>query len=198
MRKVFSLLPYIVCVALTVTIVSCSKEGQTGPAGPAGPAGPQGAAGPAGQPGAPGTANVIYSGWLDVTYTPIKDTQTNGKIDTVAWVASIPAPKLDADILSKGEIKVYFNANTAADPAVFPLPITDMFAFTGVLNINAYYTKNAINLYGTDNASTITYQGTKYYQYRYVLIPGGTSARMAKSINWNDYKEVQKYLGLKD
>ncbi len=36
------------------------------------------------------------------------------------------------------------------------------------------------------------------YQYRYILIPGGTSARMAKSINWNDYKAVQAYLGLKD
>jgi hypothetical protein len=32
-----------------------------------------------------------------------------------------------------------------------------------------------------------------------ILIPGGTSGgRMANTINWNNYKEVQAYLGLKD
>ena len=32
---------------------------------------------------------------------------------------------------------------------------------------------------------------------RYILIPGGTHARMAK-IDWNNYNEVKAYLGLKD
>jgi len=39
----------------------------------------------------------------------------------------------------------------------------------------------------------------KYRQYRYILIPGSVNARVAKpAVNWNNYKEVQAYLGLKD
>ena len=199
MRKRLHLLPYILSMAMIVFISSC-KKGDTGPAGPAGPAGAAGASGPQGPAGPAGTANVIYSAWLDVTYTPIKDTDAvTHVVDTVAWTAQINAPGITNTLLTSGEIKVYFNANSAATPAVFPLPITDLYALTGVLNINVYFTVGKINLYSTDDGSTFTDTGTKYWQYRYILIPGGTSGgRMANAINWNNYKEVQAYLGLKD
>ncbi len=199
MSKTLHFLPYILGMALVMAVFSC-KKGDPGPAGPAGPAGPQGPAGASGPAGQPGTANVIYSAWLDVTYTPIKDTDaTTGVIDTVAWVSQINAPGITNAILTSGEIKVYLNVGSAAQPAVFPLPITDLYALTGVLNINLYFTLQKINLYATDDASTFTSSGTKVWQYRYILIPGGTSGgRMAKSIDWNNYAEVQKYLGLKD
>jgi hypothetical protein len=35
-------------------------------------------------------------------------------------------------------------------------------------------------------------------QYRYVIIPGGTTARKAININWDNYAEVATYLGWKD
>lgn len=196
MRKTLRLLSYILSVALVVGIASCDKEGPAGPAGATGPAGPQGPAGAQGPAGDPGTANVIYSDWMDVTYDPVTD--TNGAVvDTVAWVASIDAAGITNEILTSGEVKVYLNANDATDPAVFALPITDLFALTGVLNINLYLTTGTINLYSTDDASTFTDSGTKFWQYRYIIIPGGTHARKVK-IDWNNYNEVKAYLGLKD
>ncbi len=203
MRQKFLTIPCILFLAITVLVASCSKEGPAGPAGAAGPAGPAGPAGAPGVPGAAGatgTANVIYSAWIDVKYNPVTQT-TGGVIDTVAWVAEIPAPKLTNDILTKGEIKVYFNAGTAAAPNVFPLPLFDAFALTGVFNVNLYYSVGLINLYSTDDASTFTDAGNKVWQYRYILIPGGTTARPApgaKTVDWNNYKEVQQYLGLND
>jgi hypothetical protein len=199
MRRKLRLFPYILGMALITMIVSCSKEGPQGPAGAAGPAGPAGPSGPQGPAGPAGTANVIYSNWLDVTYTPVKDTQTDGTIDTLAWTANITAPKLDTSILNRGEIKVYLNAGTSTSPLVAPLPLTDFYYILYVQNLNPYFSPGSIDLISTDDASTITYQGAKYYQYRYILIPGGTSSgRYAKNIDWNNYNQVKTYLGLKD
>ena len=189
MRKTFRLLPFILSIALITTIVSCGKEGPAGPAGAPGPAGPAGPSGPAGPAGPAGTANVIYSDWLDVPFQVVKNTAG----DTLRWEGTITATKLDANILSKGEIKVFVNLNTAASPTVVALPI-DALAFGFI--VTPIFEVGKITLIGDDDWGTFTDQGSKYFQYRYVLIPGGTTARSV--INWNDYKQVQKYLGLKD
>ncbi len=194
-------------LALPLCFSSCSKTGPTGPAGAQGPAGPTGAAGTAGTAGATGaqgntgTANVIYSNWLDVAYQA--DTATNpttGKVDTFSYSAVIPAPQLVDSILNKGEIKVYFNAgsDSSGRQAIFPLPIYEAFYFN--ILINTLYSAQSISLTATGNASSFTNNGNHYFQYRYILIPGGTAAgRNPKgSINWNNYAEVKKYLGLKD
>src|SRR5258706_10870021 len=108
MRKKIHFLPYILSMAMVMTIFSC-KKGDTGPAGPAGPtgaagsAGASGPAGPAGPAGASGTANIIYSNWLNVKYQGT---------DTTGWFAQIIAPKLVDSILNKGDIKVYLNAGS--------------------------------------------------------------------------------------
>ena len=187
MRKTLRLLPHILSIALVVGIVSCSKDGPAGPAGATGPAGPAGAAGAAGSQGPAGpagTANVIYSDWIDTT-TWKADTVHNGTIiDTVGFHADIAAPKLDTAILNRGEIKVYVNANTTADPAVFPLPYND-----GQLFIDPIFFTGRVRLLSNGNLTAVP--------FRYVLIPGGTHARTMK-INWNNYNEVKAYLGLKD
>jgi hypothetical protein len=175
-------------------LFTACKKGDTGPQGEDGPAGPAGNKGDKGDKGDTGTANVIYSGWLDVTYTPSKNPTTG---DTTAWLATITAPKLTSAILTSGAIKVYVNAGTAAQPAVFPLPVTDLFALTGLLNLNMYFTPGKIELYATDNGSTYTNtSGVKQWQYRYILVPGGVAARSA--INWNNYQQVKDYLALQD
>jgi hypothetical protein len=199
MRKTLQLLPFVLGMALITVIISCSKEGPAGPAGAAGPAGPSGPSGPAGPAGQPGSANVIYSSWLDVAFTAVKDTQTNGTIDTIAWTGRLNAAKLDTAILNRGEIKVYLNAGTSTSPFVTPLPLTDFaYYYLFIGSLNPYFSPGRIDFLSTDDASTETFQGAKYYQYRYILIPGGTTARTAQKINWNNYKEVQAYLGLKD
>jgi hypothetical protein len=167
------------------------KEGPAGPTGPTGPAGPQGPSGPAGPAGQTGTANVIYSDWLDVPFQVVK----NSAGDTLSWQGIITATKLDANILSKGEIKVYVNLNTAASPTVVALPI-DPFLW-GII-LSPVYQIGKITIVGDDDYGTFTDQGSKYFQYRYILIPGGTTARTSNAVNWNDYKSVQAYLGLKD
>ena len=181
MKKAINIFLYTVCVTTMFFLVSCSK-GDDGAQGPPGPAGP---AGPAGSPGPAGTANVIYSDWLDaLDFLPITD--TNGTIvDTIGYFVDIPATKLTIDILNKGEIKVYVNANTPADPFVYPIPYND-----GLIFIDASFTVGTITLTSNADLSDIP--------FRYILIPGGEAARNPHSIDWNDYKQVQKYLGLKD
>jgi hypothetical protein len=176
---------------------SCNKEGPAGATGPAGPAGPSGAAGAAGPAGPAGTANVIYSAWLDVAYAA--DTIHNGAvIDTVGFVAEVTAPKITADILSKGEVKVYFNLSSATNPTVVPLPFFDIYTN---FSINPYFYLTTagvgtIQLYATANLGTVTSQGVKYRQYRYVIIPGGVPAR--SMVDWNNYNQVKEYLHIED
>lgn len=198
--------PFYLLVALPLFFASCTKEGPAGPAGPQGPAGPTGAAGAAGAQGAqgePGTANVIYSAWLDVAYQP-GDTATNpttGKLDTLNYRALIPAPQLVDSILNTGSIKVYWNAGSETDTSgsfVVALPFNDLLV-SGILT-NVYFSNGAISLVSNADLTTYTENGNRYSQFRYVLIPGGTAAgRNAKgTINWNNYAQVKKYLGLKD
>jgi hypothetical protein len=184
MRKTLHLLPHILAIALVVGIVSCSKEGPAGPAGATGPAGPAGAAGGQGPAGQPGTANVIYSDWIDTTaWNPIIDTTT---LDTVGAFADLDVPALDTNILNRGEIKVYINvSNDPTFPVVFAIPYND-----GATFIDQVFAPNIIEL----TSNNLNLQGLPI---RYILIPGGTHARMAK-INWNNYNEVKAYLGLKD
>ncbi len=176
-----------------VLFSSCAKEGPAGAAGAAGPAGASGPAGPAGPAGTVGTANVIYSDWLDVVFTAIRNTTG----DTTGFSASIPAAKLTADVLSKGEIKVYLNGNTAASPNVFPLPYFDGFDLLSVR-----FNVGMIFMSSTDDFGTYSNADGKFLQYRYVLIPGATTARSmsnpATAIDWNDYSQVKKYLNLND
>ena len=175
-----------VLVAVSLLFAYC-KKGDAGPAGPAGPAGAAGAQGPKGDTG---TANVIYSAWLDVNYTV--DKTTGG--DTLGFFANITAPKLSSAILNNGEIKVYFNFGSAAQPDVVPLPLAD--PFYGLYTTVDLFPQR-IYLYSNFNPSTVTVSGNKVYQHRYILIPGSVPGRMA-NIDWKDYNKVKAALNLPD
>ena len=185
--KLYSYLAFVLFAA--IFIIAC-KKGDTGPAGPAGATGAAGAAGAAGPKGDTGTANVIYSAWTDVTYTPaFLDTVSPGVVDTT-WQGVLTAPKLTADILSKGEIKTYFNFGTTANPDIVPLPFTDIIS-TG-WNIQVDLIVGSIVFTGNENFSTQTVSGVKAGQYRYILIPGSVPA----SVNVKDYNSVKNYFNL--
>jgi len=187
--KLYSYLAIVLFAA--IFIVAC-KKGDTGPAGPAGPAGAAGAAGAPGPKGDTGTANVIYSAWTNVTFTPlILDTISPGVVDTT-WGGTLAAPKLTADLLSKGKIEVYYNFGTVANPDVVPLPLTDLI-FTG-LNIQIDLAVGNIFLSSNGNVTSGRLQGPNSGQYRYVLIPGSVPA----SINAKDYNSVKNYFKLPD
>ncbi len=180
-------------LVVTLIFTQC-KKGDAGPAGPAGPAGAAGGTGPQGPKGDTGTANVIYSAWLDVTYTV--DTVHNGTvIDTVGYYANITANKLTSAILNSGEIKVYMNWGTPGTPDVTPLPFFDIYT---LLSVSPDFFLQRIFLYADFNASTVTISGQKRLQYRYILVPGSVAGRFSKPINWKDYNEVKAYFGLPD
>jgi len=165
MKHVFSVLS-VVSVAfftlfLSTTNVSC-KKGDTGPKVDT------------------GVANAIYSPWLDVTLTSQGDT---------VFYKDIDAPKLTKDVLDKGEIKVYFNWGTPAQPDVTPLPY-----FDGGYLIQPSFSVGKISIFSNVPASTNA--STKQYQYRYILIQGSVPARSA--VNLNDYKTVKEYYNIPD
>jgi len=196
MRHIFKGKIFMPLLAIALLIASC-KKGDTGPAGPPGANGATGATGPTGPQGPqgdPGTANVIYSEWLDVTYTA--DTVHNGAtIDTLGFYADINATKLDSTILANGEMKVYFNFGSAAQPDVVPLPYLDIYSG---INITVDFGVQDIFLYSNANASSVTQNGIKLGQYRYILIPGGETARSLKRPDWKDYNAVKAFYGMKD
>lgn len=197
MKRITTRISYVLLMAVAISFAACSKDGTEGPKGEQGDPGapgPGGPAGPAGPQGDPGTANVIYSGWLDVAFEAVTDDDTG---DTLAFTASIEAPKLTQEILSSGEIKVYYNWGSAAEPEVDPLPIFDIY-LGGGLSITTTFYVGEIFMISNFDVSTITTANPKVRQFRYILIPGGTTARASKPIDWGNYKEVQAYLGLKD
>lgn len=185
--KLFSTL----LLAVVILFTACSKDGEEGPAGPAGPQGPAGPNGPTGAQGEPGTANVIYSAWLNVEFESITE-------DSSVYLAEIDAPMLDSLMLNKGDMKVFLNAGTLSDPLVIPLPTLDIL-LTGII-INPYFQKGKILLSAAEDASSFTDEGSgeMAWQYRYVLIPGGTAARKYMLVDWNDYKQVKAFLNLQD
>ena len=194
MKQKFLPIHLVLFFTITVIMTACSKEGPAGPAGPAGPQGTTGNTGATGATGATGTANVIYSSWTDLTFQGT---------DTTAWVAQMQAPKLVDSILNRGAIKVYFNygSDSTNSDVVFPLPMD------GNLGIIAevYYQPGLINIIANTDLSSFTDNGNHYFQFRYVLIPGGITAlpvsangTKGSGINWNDYKQVKQYLGLSD
>lgn len=165
--------------------ISCSKEGPVGPVGPAGPAGPKGDS---------NSGDVIYSAWLDVPYKPDTIHLSGGGIDTIGFYAIIDVPKLTLELLSTAEVKVYLNANDSGDPTVYSLP----YHGTSGLDIQVSSYKQKIELYSNADVGTVTINGKKYQQYRYMIVPGNVQARSAAPINWLDYTAVKSYLGLKD
>src|ERR1017187_8901373 len=180
MKQKFLSFPYILLLAVTVIIASCSK-GPAGATGATGAQGPAGSNGGTGATGATGTANVIYSPWLNVTFQPGSDTN---------MVAFIPAPKLVDSILNKGEIKVYFNAGSDSTNGQFvlALPAYEPFLFTNnsqpvTLVINPYFLIDTISIISNYDLSSHTINRYNYFQFRYIIIPGGVTTGLPTSIN---------------
>ena len=172
-------------LAITLFFTAC-KKGDTGPQGEPGAQGQKGDKGDKGDKGSQGdkgTANVLFSPWLDLTFT--LDQQAN------VFFTQINEPKLTDSVLSMGEVKVYVNTNTAAEKVVTPLPFV-----SSSLIIRPFFIPGMIEINSNADVSTETVNGEKVLQYRYVLIPGGAALR--RGIDWNNYEQVKKEFGLAD
>ncbi|KAF2510549.1 hypothetical protein [Flavobacterium foetidum] len=179
---------------LITSLISCSSDGADGADGAEGVAGPPGPAGPAGPKGDNGTGSVIYSGWLDVTFTPETETLADGSTKIVGYFASINVPKLTKELLSTADIKVYINTSSESDPGIYPLPYVNL---NGAY-IDVFATTQKIELYSSIDVGTRTLGAAKVQQYRYMIIPGNVTAKSNSKVDWSDYKAVKAHLGLND
>lgn len=184
--------------SFAILATSC-KKGDTGAQGEQGE---QGETGATGATGATGSAAVYYSDWIEGDFGYASSTDTNH----IGF--SIDAPRIVDSILDKGEVHVYYNMWSKSEPYIVNLPFTDVTGFfTGIADytISTLIYNGGINVYAPYKAEWDTFFPGTYTSssagedinfYRYVIIPGGTAARSA--VDWKDYKQVQKYLGLKD
>ena len=84
---------------------------------------------------------------------------------------------------------------------MIPLPYFDPIYYNPAAAVNPDFVPGLIYVTSHYNMGTFDDDGKKRFQYKYVLIRGRTAARTApggKTIDWNNYKEVQAYLGLTD
>jgi hypothetical protein len=174
MKRILMNVLGLVLIAGALTTTSC-KKGDEGPAGPKGDS---------------AIANVYYSDWKDVTF------------DANA-TATIVAPKVTQNILDQGDVRVYWNFGSKTNPYIVSLPSNLVYnATTTFIVVPNFYVGNIeLTANYTGLSSGTNTAGEKAGQFRYVIIPGGVKvARTAggSSIDWNDYKQVQAYLGLKD
>jgi hypothetical protein len=159
----------------SIFVFNNCKPGDQGDAGAPGPQGLQGVPGPAGPAGAIGAANVIYSNWIETTFTG----------SNFVYSAIIPAAKLTQDILDRGSIKVYWKQ----PETVISLPsvtvtsqrtfvVSDEYA-VGKIFINANYL-------------------LPVSKFRYVIIPGGVASGRKANVDLNNYDSVKIAYNLPD
>ena len=178
MQKRNFLLVFLVAI---IFVTGCSKEG---PAGPQGPAGPTGPVGPTGPTGPPGTANVIFSRWT---------TGSTWAIDAPSGLNyyDITAAGLTQNILSTGSIHVYWAVVGDTVNHVRHLPFMETIGSNMYFH-NPKYSVGKIRV----ETSNLTMAATN--RYRYILIPGSVLGGRLATINFENYHEVVKALGLSD
>jgi hypothetical protein len=119
-----------------------------------------------GKDGVPGTVNVYYSPWASRTFTG----------SGISWQTDYEAPQITQEILDKGTVLCYLKQDAYVAPIPFYYP----------QRIEVYYEINRIIHYASFNPP---------FQFRYIVIPGGTSnlaGRNANNITTNpiDYSKM--------
>lgn len=130
-----------------------------------------------------GTANVIYSGWNSATN--FRDTTAD---NSALKAADLLAPALSDAVLNGGVVQVYFNFGASG---VYALPYTSNAG--GKLSTMSYWPRLKhfiITRFTNDNTGSVPLSSS--LQYRYVIIPGGVAAAVAKKIDINNYEAVKK------
>ncbi len=210
MKTITRIFGILAVMSAVIFMDACKGEkGDVGPIGTNGVAGPTGANGAVGVAGPTGTANVIYSGWIDMNVVGYwyklsssngGNTNGGGSTNVFAshgWGADFAAP-ITQDILDKGQVFVYGKfASTIGDNRVYLLPNTFWGSWYTQVNflLNRIYVQTI-----WDQASTVpsTYNPSGFLvTYRYIIIPGAVSGRK-EHLDYNDYEAVKKYYNLPD
>jgi hypothetical protein len=135
--------PLLLCIAVAITLFSCTKQGPAGPMGQAGFQGQPGVQGPAGPQGDTGTANVIYSSWNN------SFSGNNG-----IWAI----PELTQNIIDSGLVLVYAKELSTVIALPYSIPQS------------SYYVVDLISV-GQIQLSSST--NLDDFSFSYIIIPGG-------------------------
>jgi hypothetical protein len=186
---------FLYCVIAAIMLLSCTEEGEVGPQGPQGIQGPQGEPGPEGEQGSPGTANVIYSDWTAFESTlwtaPFSFFGQNRRSYTVEDTT------ITEDIINSGTVAVYVKFGGTANN-IQPLPVIQSIIQVKNQFLGHFLQLGKIVLFfhnmNDELDPGIIGSGNNY---RYVIIPGGTSmsGRLAGP-DLNDYEAVRLYYGI--
>jgi hypothetical protein len=193
-------LSLIAMIAISVIFTSC--EGPEGPQGPAGAKGDTGAQGQPGAAGATGTANVIYSGWLNLPAKYTTRSASAKQYDLAA--ASITKEVIDnAAILAYGRetptslITLLSTAYSLSTTTNGITTITGTYESKVFLGVGQIRYAELWTFGGTVSRSWYDKEKPLFEQIRYVIIPGGTKARV-KGLDYSNYEAVKAHYGLED
>jgi hypothetical protein len=192
-------LPLLIALLLLFAVTSCEKTGPAGPAGPTGPAGstgpagpigptgpagptgPTGPQGPQGPQGPAGTANVIYSAWTNgSTWTIDGSTGLN--------VFDINTSTITQNILNSGAIHVYWSVLGDLNH-VRELPFVENIA-------SNFYFHNTKYSPGNIRVETNNFSMAPTNRYRFIVIPGGVLSGKNSAVDFSNYHEVIRLLGI--
>ncbi len=186
--KTFRTFKTIGLTTVMIILMSCrTEDGQDGAIGPQGPQGPQGVQGISGVDGADGTngedgnANVIASGWVDVTFSPI----TSNTI--ITWIID---ERITQEVLDDAIFLVYTRKSTIPNN-ITSIPFTDAF-----LSISYYYaldsSVNQLQVLGVSldgSSPRIDFLD----QIRFVIVPANMDSSSLANLT---YDEVVSQFGL--
>lgn len=154
--------------AAALLLAACS--GGTGPAGPAGPEGPAGRDGNANV--ATDTLTLTSAQWLwQGQYTL---TTPGGNVSWLTRYADIARPDLTADVLARGVVLVYMQADATVADKWVPLPYQFLAntlnyyhnyvyeALEGKVRLHYFYTHNAANASTPPDLITVTLPTRKF------------------------------------
>lgn len=180
---------YISIMALSMTLIF-----SIGCEGPEGPTGPQGSQGEQGPQGPEGTANVIYSNWIEFNSSNWGATTSIGGQTRREYPVAVP--QLTDDILMMGLVAVYVRFDTVAD-RIFPLPLILPLTSSSEQQLDFELELNAIIITLHDIEDNSVDPGTfgSVAQYRYILIPGGTQAKLAFP-DLSNYQETMEFFDI--
>lgn len=166
-----------------------------GPEGPTGPAGPQGEQGPQGPEGPEGTANVIYSDWIQ--FDESNWSESYSLFGQTRREYPVQVSDLSQDILDQGTVAVYVRfAGTPEKINSLPV-ITPISGFDNqVLDFELELESIVMAFFNVVDEDSDPDTIGSQNEFRYVIIPGGTSANKAVTPDMSDYQAVVEYYGI--
>lgn len=197
---------YVVLFFLFIGLMGAGCEGPSGPEGPQGSQGLQGEQGQQGEQGPPGddgqdgedgedgNANVIWSEWTSIDSWDLKD-------DPRQKGVRFPDTILPQEVIHSGVLIVYrkYNPNPSIT-RIEPLPLQLLNAAGEiVVHYKFNITGNGIflNIYSFGRDITNDEYKGPVVEFRYVLIPPGTAAKMPSGF-FENYEAVKDLYGIPD